>query len=117
MIAYFDSHGVGRNPWYQERSRELAEAIMTIYTDEFGDRVHQSGPADFLVRQLAGVESIEVRESVPNCFLIVERPEGLEVAARVGGGEIAIWAAYSSDDEWFDGIQGQFRRFREQIEQ
>jgi hypothetical protein len=115
VISYSDEiqNGLGPSAW-READRRLVDALHTIGR-EFGDQVHTSGSADYLVRFLVNVTDITVQERVRNYFLVLVSGEGIDTVTKIGDEELSREGPLTFEESWVDEICNRFRAFRERL--
>lgn len=115
MISYSDEihNGFAPNAW-REAAFQINNAFHAIGR-EFGDQVHTSGRADYLVRCLVNVTDLTVRERVSNYFLILVSDDGIATVTKVGEGEPFRDTAFPFRDGWENELCNRFRAFRKRL--
>jgi hypothetical protein len=116
VISYFDSiFYPGAHPEFGQDSHALSLKLANV-SDRFGDRTHQSGSADYLVRFWSNPETLDVREQVANYFLVVGRADTIEIIEKVGDEDPICSATLPYADGWRDNVANKFEQFRQRLD-
>jgi hypothetical protein len=115
MTSYSDAIHYGEIPdTWKNANWRISQALLAI-GQEFGDEVHTSGRADYLVRFLVNASTTNVQERIPNYFLVLVNRDGVDTVAKVVDAEPYRAGALTFQRAWEDDICDRFRDFRRQL--
>jgi hypothetical protein len=113
MISYSDEIRGVSAPEGWSGSYELSERLRDIQTT-FGDTVHQSGRADYLVRFLVNYP-VGQFERIANAFFVVATDSEITIMTSFEYGELETVERLAYDEAWQDGVVEAFTAFRTRI--
>lgn len=119
MISYSDYrfHSAGADPRFGANSHRLGDRLLGV-SGRYGDTVHTSGRADYVIRMLENFPSPE--EELPSdvsCFAIAAGPRSLQILVKRGSehGSLTAEVEFDSEESWMQEVERLFVEFRESL--